>query len=116
MNDINEGEWRTNSTVDFFDNKFGKIKFDIQINPFTVFNNCLIFPTIIIFDDKYIENTYILKMHHLAIDYVDRKNLYIFDFEKNLLTTTTFDTVIYFRQLFDNTEFYSIKNLFYLNF
>ena len=55
-------------------------------------------------------------MHHLAIDYVDRKNLYIFDFEKNLLTTTTFDTVIYFRQLFDNTEFYSIKNLFYLNF
>lgn len=116
MNEINEGDWKTNSTVDFFDNKFGKIKFDIQINPFTELNNSLIFPTFLIFDDKYIENTYILKMHHLAIDYVDRKTFYIFDFKKNILTTTTFDTVLYFRQLFDKTEFYSTKNLFYLYF
>ena len=107
MNLTYEGEWNSKSKLNKFEELTGNLKFSQRLLNQNLDHDSLLILTFFIYDGKYIENYYTLKMqNHL---FSNKTNTYFnIDLEKNQMNAS-FSSILLYRSLYDKSETFSKK-------
>jgi len=105
FNQTFEGQWASSSKLNKFEESNGDLRFSLKlIFPNSEYETMLI-PSFIIYDGKYIENLYILKLQNHIFRNSSSTYFNIDKEEKKL--NGSFNSFVVYRSLFDRTENYS---------
>ena len=111
FNQTYEGEWNAKSKLNKFEESSGDLRFTMRLLFPNSEHDSMLIPTFVIYDGKYIENLYILKLQNHI--FRNATNYYFnFDNATNHLNAS-FNSFLVYRSLYDKTENFSIGlNLF----
>ena len=110
FNKTYEGEWKAKSRLNKFEESSGDLRFSIRLIFPNAEHETTLIPTFVLYDGKYIENLYILKLQNHI--FRNSSNTYFsFDNETNHLNAS-FNSFLVYRSLYDKTENVSTKLYF----
>ena len=109
FNKTYEGTWNAKSRFNKFEESSGDMRFSLRLIFPNAEHETILIPTFVIYDGKYIENLYIMKLQN----HIFRKSTNAFfniDMENKSLNAS-FNSFIVYRSLYDKTENLSMKLL-----
>lgn len=112
FNQTYEGTWSSKNKINKFEESSGDLRFSIRLIFPNTEHETMLIPTFVVYDGKYIENLYILKLQNHI--FRNSTNTY-FNFENgNNHLNASFNSFLVYRSLYDKTQNFS--RIFFLNF
>jgi len=108
FNQTYEGEWNSKSKLNKFEESNGDMRFSFRLIFPNTEHETMLIPSFVLYDAKYIENLYILKLqNHIFRN--STNTFFKFDMENKYLNAS-FNSLFIYRSLFDKTENFSMEN------
>ena len=108
FNETFEGQWSAKSELYKFEESSGDLRFNLRLLFPNSEHETMLIPTFVVYDGKYIENLYIMKLqNHIFRN--STNNFFDLDIESKKLNAS-FNSFIVYRSLYDKTENYSMDN------
>lgn len=105
FNQTFEGKWNSKDKLNKFEESNGDLRFNIKLIFPNTEHETMLIPSFVIYDGKYIENLFILKLHNHI--FRNSTNTYFdLDTENNYLNAS-FNSFLIYRSLYDKTENFS---------